>query len=745
MTVKEAIAEIKKIAKRCDYAGSLSEKALNECAEVYLGCCNESGMPKPRSYMRSGENHKPTALSEMQWLLVRTPSFKAWFGKSVVVDENGDPKVMYHGTSKGAIEKFDVGFIERDKVAMTLWAGPGFYFTDDHKAAEIYAKKDGTINEVFLRLENPLVVDETGNAEVYADHITRREAEAIMMDGDNTQWLDHSLCNELARLTGKSKQVFKEMTREKRVEAYVRELKTDVVKLKCVANAYGSKSQKRMLAAICKHTGRDGVIHRITPEVSEWVVYDPKAIKSANANDGDFSVGKAAVQDASEGEENDMKKVCNILMKIGATMNKNGDMNTLVKALEKIRDAAPSQETTAATDELDSQGKWITIHPNNSEKGRPIHLNKEGHIDSEGHLSNAIKNKGGSAQGKGKSEPQNKTEEPKKPSYKYFANAQEANKALQEHGTPTYSWQDDNGEHYENASEKLATKIIKDKIKACEKDLPFDKAPGFNNVKHLLRVWNGEVTRPEVGVGGLDYDRITIKGNVKAMGNEITASKKDAIAKVSDFYKSYAIQLAHKMGLNVNESDIEIHSEDWMNAPSVTVSLKIADHVNGLKSEIISELKAASEETGYKYKTKAELEAEKNASDEKKAEHYNATLTGDKLGYFKKEGVKAFEDIEDAINKAKEKGKPLTTRFEVNDYEDADEHYYHAMRSLVKNYGGTIHYEDSPEWDEDAEENNYGYARGFTASFPADAAHALYTAISVDDKYHGSMAMPYVK
>lgn len=51
-------------------------------------------------------NGKDTNLTEEQWLQVRTPQFKKWFGDwenypetaSKVVDENGEPKVVYHGS-----------------------------------------------------------------------------------------------------------------------------------------------------------------------------------------------------------------------------------------------------------------------------------------------------------------------------------------------------------------------------------------------------------------------------------------------------------------------------------------------------------------------------------------------------------------------------------------------------------------------------------------------------------------------
>ena len=58
------------------------------------------------SFMKA-PNGRPTNLTEKQWLQVRTPEFKEWFGDwendpanaSKVVDENGEPMVVYHGTS----------------------------------------------------------------------------------------------------------------------------------------------------------------------------------------------------------------------------------------------------------------------------------------------------------------------------------------------------------------------------------------------------------------------------------------------------------------------------------------------------------------------------------------------------------------------------------------------------------------------------------------------------------------------
>ena len=80
-------------------------------------------------------NGKPTNLNEYQYLEVRTERFKKWFGDwendsknaSKVVDENGEPRVMYTGTSKDKdFKKFNV-------------PRNGAWFTSDPNEASMYA------------------------------------------------------------------------------------------------------------------------------------------------------------------------------------------------------------------------------------------------------------------------------------------------------------------------------------------------------------------------------------------------------------------------------------------------------------------------------------------------------------------------------------------------------------------------------------------------------------------------------
>jgi hypothetical protein len=82
-----------------------------------------------------------------------TPAFKRWFGDSKVVDENGDPRVMYHGTSRD-FSIFDrMKSAERRRVSMDT---VGSWFSSEPSKAEQYAGGEGkNIMPVYLSIKNP--------------------------------------------------------------------------------------------------------------------------------------------------------------------------------------------------------------------------------------------------------------------------------------------------------------------------------------------------------------------------------------------------------------------------------------------------------------------------------------------------------------------------------------------------------------------------------------------------------------
>lgn len=81
-------------------------------------------------------------------------AFKRWFGDSKVVDENGEPLVVYHGTGAD-FEAFSEAFA--DDVGL---AGKGFYFTNSRDEALGYAERNETPNVIaaYVSIMNPLVI-----------------------------------------------------------------------------------------------------------------------------------------------------------------------------------------------------------------------------------------------------------------------------------------------------------------------------------------------------------------------------------------------------------------------------------------------------------------------------------------------------------------------------------------------------------------------------------------------------------
>lgn len=105
------------------------------------------------TYMKA-PNGNDTNLNERQWVQVRTKSFKNWFGdweknpenSSKVVDDNGEPMVVYHGTNN-EFNTFETGHGTK---------GKGFFFTNNKKMAESYGEN---IKEVFLNIRDSYEID----------------------------------------------------------------------------------------------------------------------------------------------------------------------------------------------------------------------------------------------------------------------------------------------------------------------------------------------------------------------------------------------------------------------------------------------------------------------------------------------------------------------------------------------------------------------------------------------------------
>lgn len=108
-------------------------------------------------------------------------SFDRWFEGSKVVDENGDPLVVYHGTPSA--EGFR--FFDPDKKGITsvLFSQieqhrQGFFFAENSDFAKTFAEQargdGGKVMELYLSIKNPLDVS------VYGDAAAERAVQAVM-------------------------------------------------------------------------------------------------------------------------------------------------------------------------------------------------------------------------------------------------------------------------------------------------------------------------------------------------------------------------------------------------------------------------------------------------------------------------------------------------------------------------------------------------------------------------------------
>ena len=102
---------------------------------------------------RSGSEEVTLYQSQQQ----RTPEFREWFGDSKVVDENGEPLVVYHGSPiNEAIDQFNTEV--------------GAFFSNKPAVAEGYmaprgawrSRPTGAMYPVHLSIKNPLVIDAQG-------------------------------------------------------------------------------------------------------------------------------------------------------------------------------------------------------------------------------------------------------------------------------------------------------------------------------------------------------------------------------------------------------------------------------------------------------------------------------------------------------------------------------------------------------------------------------------------------------
>ena len=136
---------------KADMAKYLAEKGKPDLVYALQAINNQKELDnikakaiKNGTFMKA-PNGKPTNLNEQQWLQVRTKAFKDWFGDwendpknaSKVVDENGEPLVVYHG-SKSILNVFDTSK-SKSRQYISQQIKPTNFFSSDKTVADFFA------------------------------------------------------------------------------------------------------------------------------------------------------------------------------------------------------------------------------------------------------------------------------------------------------------------------------------------------------------------------------------------------------------------------------------------------------------------------------------------------------------------------------------------------------------------------------------------------------------------------------
>lgn len=193
-----------------------------------------------------------------------TKAFKNWFGNSKVVDDNGNPLVVYHGTET-QFNTFNDG------------RSLGPHFGNIDQANDIVSgKKNTNIMPVYLSIKNPLRLMDAGNDDAnsfimqLSDVLDRREVDRLYKLAPDSEAI------EIKYGSGsKFDEVYRDTNRRALLE----------VKKSLISEGY------------------DGVVYRNEHEgkqsklgADSYIAFSPEQIKSATGNKGTFDSGNPDIR-----------------------------------------------------------------------------------------------------------------------------------------------------------------------------------------------------------------------------------------------------------------------------------------------------------------------------------------------------------------------------------------------------------------------------------------------------------------
>jgi hypothetical protein len=163
---------------RTQHADTMLDKVLQKVADFFDAIAHLFGKRSMRGLLRDIESGKITEqkqnkdaglsgkglplfqMTGQKAIRYETdnPDFRKWFKNSKVVDENGEPLIVYHGGP-------EFNIFDPTKIGKTgRTEGAGFYFTPNIKIAKGYAgeAENGELKEVYLNISKPINYEQPG-------------------------------------------------------------------------------------------------------------------------------------------------------------------------------------------------------------------------------------------------------------------------------------------------------------------------------------------------------------------------------------------------------------------------------------------------------------------------------------------------------------------------------------------------------------------------------------------------------
>lgn len=301
------------LAKRYAVEGSWVGNAKRWLSEMLQYVKNALGLASDAPVLRgllavlngTGERLTDKMLSGRDDVLQQmdTPAFKRWFGDSKVVNAEGMPLVMYHGTMRD----FDA-FDPEASPATENTGTKAIYVSPDSNFSNQYAEgRGGNVMPVFVKAENPFDFD------------NERHIAALQEYEKANRYTDRSVSN------------------------YVGDVK----------RGWWEAMESRKVQAAIKAMGHDG-FYLIEEGVKNLGVYDPAQIKSATGNNGEFNPSNPSIlSDIQRPSERDSDG----LQTNSWTVPEPGTFDNAVRAiqnnkidLKRVRDAITERYGNVRTD-----------------------------------------------------------------------------------------------------------------------------------------------------------------------------------------------------------------------------------------------------------------------------------------------------------------------------------------------------------------------------------------------------------